>query len=118
MTEYRPWGLFRILSNDLTEQCCYQVKTIVVHSGQKLSLQYHNHRSEHWVIVKGIVICQVGEDFHTLTRNQSIYIPKGVKHRIINESNEVAELIEIQIGDSINENDIVRLEDDYGRTLI
>lgn len=115
MTEYRPWGLFQTISNNLTQECCHQVKRIIVNPKQKLSLQYHDHRSEHWIIVRGTIIAQIGDDFHYLSRNQSIYIPKGVKHRIINDTNDVAELIEIQVGDSVDENDIHRLQDDYGR---
>ena len=122
--EKRPWGTFEtILTNEslieenVTDNSLFKVKKITVNPQQKLSLQYHNHRSEHWVITKGKIIAQVGEDFFNLHRNQSIFIPKGSKHRIINECDELAELIEVQIGESVAESDIVRLQDDYGRTL-
>jgi mannose-6-phosphate isomerase-like protein (cupin superfamily) len=118
--EKRPWGTFEtLLTNEIEGSLTddqFKVKKIVVYPNKKLSLQYHHHRSEHWVITKGSIIAQVGEDFFPLNRNQSIFIPKGVKHRIINDSNEVAELVEVQIGDCVAESDIVRLEDDYGRT--
>lgn len=118
--EIRPWGSFQtILTNELDDMDMdqFKVKKIVVNPHQKLSLQYHHHRSEHWVITKGKIIAQVGEDLFHLHRNQSIFIPKGSKHRIINESDNVAELIEVQIGESVAESDIVRLQDDYGRTI-
>ncbi len=109
----RPWGTYQII--DSVDELGYQVKRIIVRPDSKLSLQYHNHRSEHWILIDGSLVCQVGEDFHHLSRNQTIYIPKGVKHRIINETDRNATLIEVQIGDNIAENDIVRLQDDYGR---
>lgn len=129
--ETRPWGTFQtILTNEtnineahLNDQSQstdilpqFKVKKIVVLPNQKLSLQYHHHRSEHWVVTQGKIIAQVGEDFFPLVRNQSIFIPKGAKHRIMNEENNVAELIEVQIGESVAESDIVRLQDVYGRT--
>ena len=126
--ETRPWGNFQTIStneiidipnceNNTQDDSLFKVKKITVNAHQKLSLQYHHHRSEHWVITKGDIIAQVGEDFFHLHRNQSIFIPKGSKHRIINESDEIAELIEVQIGESVAESDIVRLQDDYGRTI-
>ena len=122
----RPWGSFETLftyhaisplerSVAQDELNVSQVKRISVKPQQKLSLQFHNHRAEHWVVIQGEIVAQVGDDFHVLHRNQSIYIPTHVKHRIINNSNTVAELIEVQIGSSVDEDDIVRLEDDYGR---
>lgn len=108
----RPWGSYQTIQ---MKEGNYQVKTITVNPGQKLSLQYHHHRSEHWVVVRGSIVAQVGEDFHAINTNGSIYIPKGVKHRIINQGPEEAELIEVQVGDYLGEDDIVRLEDAYGR---
>lgn len=108
----RPWGSYQTVHMvDNT----YQVKTITVKPLQKLSLQYHHQRSEHWVVTRGSIKAQVGDDFHNLHANQSIYIPKGAKHRIINETETDAELIEVQVGDYLGEDDIVRLEDVYGR---
>jgi len=112
----RPWGSFQTIEQTIGDNhnTC-QVKRIIVMPQQKLSLQYHDKRSEHWIVTKGTIVAQVGDDFHRLDRNQNIYIPKHVKHRIINDSNESAELIEVQIGEYIGEDDIVRLQDDYGR---
>lgn len=109
----RPWGSFRTIEKP--EGGLYQIKKLVINPDARLSLQYHHHRSEHWVVVKGMIIAQVGEDFHSLHENQSVYIPKGVKHRIISASQEPAEVIEIQFGNVLDENDIVRLQDMYGR---
>lgn len=106
----RPWGWF----TTLIEENNFKVKKIVVYIDKRLSLQYHNYRSEHWVITQGTCIVQVGEDIHQLTANQSIYIPKGVKHRITNIGIEEVILIETQYG-FCDENDIVRLEDDFNR---
>jgi mannose-6-phosphate isomerase len=112
MITFRPWGSFETLE---MKDKCYQVKRIEVNPGQKLSLQYHNHRSEHWIVTEGQIIAQVGADFQILSKNQSIYIPKNVNHRIINKGSVKAVLIEVQIGDYLGEDDIVRIEDDYGR---
>lgn len=109
----RPWGTYQTV--DTVHELGFQVKRILVKPFSRLSLQYHNHRSEHWTLISGSLICQVGEDFHHLDRNQSIYVPKGVKHRMVNETNKDAILIEVQVGESVAEDDIVRLQDDYGR---
>lgn len=111
MKTTRPWGSFETLV--LADG--YQVKRITVSPNHKLSLQFHDHRSEHWIITKGEIKAQVGEDFQILHANQSIYIPKHVQHRIINEGKTEAVLIEVQVGDYLGEDDITRLEDDYGR---
>lgn len=108
---YRPWGFYETLV--FSE--CYQVKHIVVKPGCKLSLQMHQHRSEHWVIVTGEAKVTRGDEKITLLANQSIYIPALTKHRIENESSEPLELIEVQTGSYLGEDDIVRFEDVYGR---
>jgi mannose-1-phosphate guanylyltransferase len=110
MTTLKPWEYF----TNLIEEDHYKVKKIVVYIDKRLSLQYHHLRSEHWVLIQGRCIVQVGEDIHELNANQSIYIPKGVKHRITNIGIEDVVFIETQFG-RCDENDIVRLEDDYGR---
>lgn len=92
-----------------------KVKRIGVYPGKRLSLQSHKQRSEHWVVVKGQAKVQVGEDFHLLHKNQSVYIPVGVLHRMENVGDEMVEFIETQIGDYLGEDDIVRYEDDFGR---
>lgn len=112
MITTRPWGTFETLSMSEGQ---YQVKRITVLPQKKLSLQFHNHRSEHWIVVQGEIVAQVGDDFQQLQKNQSLYIPKHVKHRIINNTSKSAVLIEVQVGDYLGEDDITRLEDDYGR---
>ncbi len=116
-TTQRPWGSFEtiLVDDTLGKPEKYQIKRITVKPRQKLSLQFHNHRSEHWIIVQGEIVAQIGDDFFTLTRNQSLYIPKNVKHRIENDSKKDAVLIEVQIGDYLGEDDITRLEDIYDR---
>lgn len=111
---FRPWGWYiNIDGNDTNGS---KVKRIGVYPGKRLSLQSHERRSEHWVIVKGKAKVQVGKDFHELHKNQSIYIPVGVLHRMENIGNEIVEFIETQIGDYLGEDDIIRYEDDFGRT--
>jgi mannose-6-phosphate isomerase-like protein (cupin superfamily) len=91
------------------------VKRIVVNPGSKLSLQKHQHRSEHWVVVKGVATITRGDDVFVLKANQSTYIPKGEIHRLENQEKIDLEIIEIQTGDYLGEDDIIRLEDDYQR---
>jgi mannose-1-phosphate guanylyltransferase/mannose-6-phosphate isomerase len=108
---HRPWGAFEGLDKGPR----YQVKRITVAPGGKLSLQMHHHRSEHWVVVKGSAQVQRGEDSFLLTENQSTYIPIGVVHRLENVGKIELEIIEVQSGSYLGEDDIVRLEDTYGR---
>lgn len=108
---YRPWGDY----NDIDEDERFRVKRIIVKPGGILSLQKHAHRSEHWVIVKGVAVVTRGEEVTELHENQSTYIPKGVVHRLENKGDEPLHLIEVQVGDYVGEDDIVRLEDTYGR---
>ena len=110
---YRPWGWY--INIDGNEYSGSKVKRIGVYPGKRLSLQSHKQRSEHWVVVKGQAKVQVGEDFHLLHKNQSVYIPVGVLHRMENVGEEMVEFIETQIGDYLGEDDIVRYEDDFGR---
>ncbi len=107
----RPWGTYD--SVDLGER--HQVKRITVRPGAKLSLQMHQHRAEHWIVVKGTALVTKGEEEVLLTENQSTYIPLGVKHRLENPGNADLELIEVQSGSYLGEDDIVRFEDNYGR---
>tara|TARA_Y100000739_G_scaffold229495_1_gene244410 strand:- start:1514 stop:2956 length:1443 start_codon:yes stop_codon:yes gene_type:complete len=111
---FRPWGNY----TSIAEGEHWQVKRIVVEPGAKLSLQMHNHRSEHWIIVNGTAEIQLQKDIFLLRENQSIYIPKGSKHRIGNPGKNPLVFIEVQTGFYLNENDIIRFEDDYGRTEI
>lgn len=110
---HRPWGSFE--SIDSGER--FQVKRITVEVGAKLSLQRHHHRSEHWVVVKGTARVTRGEDCFLLSENQSTYIPIGVDHRLENVGKIPLEIIEVQSGAYLGEDDIFRLEDQYGRSL-
>ena len=108
---YRPWGYFD--SIDYGEG--FQVKRLFINPGAKLSLQKHQKRAEHWVVVKGIALVTCGEKKYKLTENQSTYIPKGEIHRLENCEKNPLEIIEIQTGNYLGEDDIIRLEDDYER---
>ena len=110
-TENRPWGSFTVLD----EGEGFKVKRISVNPGHKLSLQYHHHRSEHWTVVQGEASVTVGEDIKKVKVNESVYIPLKEKHALANEGEELMKLIEVQVGDYLGEDDIVRLEDRYGR---
>ncbi|MGA1862851.1 mannose-1-phosphate guanylyltransferase/mannose-6-phosphate isomerase [Deferribacter thermophilus] len=110
-TVYRPWGSFTVLNEGKN----YKVKKIVVNPGQKLSLQLHYHRAEHWIGVKGTAKVQIGEDTVYLSENEKVYIPKATKHRIENPGKIPFEFIEVQVGEYVGEDDIVRFEDMYGR---
>ena len=110
-TENRPWGSFTILD----EGDGFKVKRLSVNSGHKLSLQYHHQRSELWTVVQGVATVTVGEDIKKLKVNESVYIPLKEKHALSNEGEELMQLIEVQVGDYLGEDDIVRLEDRYGR---
>lgn len=110
-TVYRPWGSYE----NIQIESRYQVKRIMVKPGASLSLQMHYHRSEHWIVVKGTAQITRDEETFILTENQSTYIPLGVKHRLANPGKLPLELIEIQAGSYLGEDDIVRFEDVYGR---
>jgi mannose-1-phosphate guanylyltransferase/mannose-6-phosphate isomerase len=109
---HRPWGSYQSL--DSGER--HQVKRIVVKQGGRLSLQYHNHRAEHWVVVRGTARVTIGEEVRTLHENESVYIPIGTPHRLENPGKIDLELIEVQTGTYLGEDDIVRIEDDYRRS--
>ena len=109
--EERPWGSFTVLDDGKR----FKVKRITVEAGEKLSLQYHNRRSEHWTVVHGVATVTVGEEVKELKVDESIYIPLKEKHCLANHTNDFIEIIEVQIGEYLFEDDIVRLEDRYGR---
>ncbi len=111
MRNYRPWGAYERI--DLGGR--YQVKRITVNPGSKLSLQSHFHRAEHWIVVKGTARVTVDETVKVLSENQSIYIPLGAVHRMENPGRIPLELIEVQSGSYLGEDDIVRYEDVYNR---
>lgn len=110
-TAHRPWGTYTILE----ENPGYKVKQITVRPGAKLSLQYHRHRSEHWIVVSGVATVTNGDKTFDLKQNESTYIPKEAKHRLENRQKEDLVLIEAQVGGYLGEDDIVRLQDDYKR---
>jgi mannose-6-phosphate isomerase-like protein (cupin superfamily) len=93
----------------------YKVKRIVVHPGKRLSYQTHSHRSEHWVVIFGIATCTVGDEVVVAAPGDCIDVPKGAPHRLANEHSEDLQIIEVQQGAYTGEDDIVRLEDDFGR---
>ena len=110
--ESRPWGSYEIL----TSGPGFQVKRLTVKTESRLSLQWHRHRDETWVVARGTAKVTVGDEEFTLGRGQSVFVPRNVHHRIENISSvEPLEIIEIQTGDYLGEYDIVRVEDDYGR---
>ncbi len=109
---YRPWGNYKTISEDKN----WKVKIIIVYPGQSLSLQKHNHRSEHWVIVKGTAKVEIDNKEITLKENESTYIPLGSKHRLSNIDNTLLKLVEIQSGSYLGEDDIIRFKDIYGRS--
>jgi len=108
---YRPWGYYQGV--DIGAR--YQVKRIVVKPNAMLSLQKHRRRSEHWVVVRGVAEVTIGSDIRTIAANESIYIPIGSAHRLANPGPMPLELIEVQVGDYLGEDDIERLSDQYGR---
>jgi mannose-1-phosphate guanylyltransferase/mannose-6-phosphate isomerase len=108
---HRPWGSYQSL--DLGER--YQVKRIVVKQGGRLSLQLHHHRAEHWVVVRGAARVTIGDKVQMLHENESIYVPSGARHRLENPGKIDLELIEVQTGSYLGEDDIERVEDDYHR---
>jgi len=109
---HRPWGSFR----SIHQGDRVQVKHIVVKPGGRLSLQFHRHRAEHWVIVRGTATVTRGDETLTLHEDQSIYIPLEMPHRLENKGDAPLHLIEVQTGSYLGEDDIVRLEDSYGRS--
>lgn len=111
LTTYRPWGSYTILE----EGTRYKIKRIVVNPGERLSLQMHYHRSEHWVVIKGAAKVTIGDKEIYIHENESIYVPKSTLHRLENPGKVPLEIIEVQNGEYVGEDDIVRLDDIYGR---
>jgi mannose-1-phosphate guanylyltransferase/mannose-6-phosphate isomerase len=108
---HRPWGYYERL--DAGPE--FQIKRINVHPGGILSLQLHHHRAEHWVVVNGVATVTVGEKVFELNKNESCYIPKETRHRLQNLSEMSLEIVEVQSGNYLGEDDIVRFDDSYGR---
>ena len=109
---HRPWGTF----NDLHGGEGFKVKHIVVNPGQALSLQSHRHRAEHWIVVHGTAQVTRGDETFALSENQSTYIPPGTRHRLSNPGKLPLDVVEVQSGPYLEEDDIVRYEDAYGRS--
>ena len=108
---YRPWGWYDSIESGEH----FQVKRLSIKPGAKLSLQMHKKRSEHWVVVSGIALVTNGEQAFTLNKGESTYIPLGVTHSLENQTSELLEIIEVQSGTYLGEDDIVRFKDAYGR---
>ena len=108
---FRPWGFYTCLNGGEG----WLSKIITVSPGHKLSLQSHNHRSEHWVVLEGTATVILDGETHTLEKRQSIDIPLKAKHSLQNHTKEVLKILEVQKGDYIAEEDIIRYEDVYGR---
>lgn len=111
-SDERPWGRWEVLDTGDG----FAVKRITVNPGAILSLQLHHHREEHWVVVRGRARVTRGQDVLELGRNGAVFIPVETAHRIENPGPEPLEFIEVQVGDRLDEGDIVRLEDRYGRS--
>tara|TARA_B100000131_G_scaffold226537_1_gene218124 strand:+ start:485 stop:829 length:345 start_codon:yes stop_codon:yes gene_type:complete len=112
MKEKRPWGWYDVID----EGDRYKVKNIEVKPGSSLSLQVHHHRAEHWVVVEGTAMVQLNDAKQLLSENQSTFIPLGCKHRLSNPGKIPLKIIEVQSGPYLDEDDIERFDDNYGRT--
>ena len=111
LTAHRPWGSYTVLETNHE----YKIKRIVVKPGKRLSLQKHFHRSEHWIVVSGTALVIIGDQEILLKANESTYIPIGEQHRLENPGKVDTVLIEVQVGDYMGEDDILRIEDDFER---
>ena len=107
----RPWGWYEVID----EGDRYKTKNIEVNPGERLSLQYHYHRSDHWVVVTGTAFVRVGDTEKLLFQNESIYVPPTVKHRLSNPGRVPLRIVEVQCGTYLEEDDIIRLDDEYNR---
>jgi len=110
-TEHRPWGYYAVLS----DEAAYKCKKIVVYPGKRLSLQRHQRRDEHWFVVQGKAVVTINDKVNTVAAGGSVNIPRSASHRVMNCGPEELWLIEVQTGDYFGEDDIERLEDDFGR---
>ena len=109
---HRPWGWY----DSIDEGERFKVKRILVNPGASLSLQMHHQRAEHWIVVKGVAEVTCGDSVRRLSENQSTYIPLGETHRLANPGDTPLEIIEVQSGNYLGEDDIVRFDDVYGRS--
>ena len=111
-SEERPWGSWHVI--DVNDG--YKIKRIHVNPGCRLSYQTHSHRSEHWVVIRGVATCIIDGDVVVAGAGESVNVEQGAKHRLCNEGTEELVIVEVQRGAYTGEDDIIRLEDDYGRT--
>ncbi|WP_370293017.1 mannose-1-phosphate guanylyltransferase/mannose-6-phosphate isomerase [Thalassolituus sp.] len=109
---HRPWGFYETLDDAVG----FKVKRLCVHPGHRLSLQRHEHRAEHWIVVSGVATTQINGEVSELGANESVYVPRGVAHSLSNQGAEDLVVIEVQTGSQLNEADIVRLDDPYHRS--
>jgi mannose-6-phosphate isomerase len=107
----RPWGSWEVLATGEG----YTLKRIVVNPGQRLSLQYHRFRAEHWTVVQGVAQAEINGRLSALTAGGSVYVPLGAHHRLRNISDTPLVMIEVQTGEYLDESDIIRIDDDYAR---
>ena len=107
----RPWGSYSVLDENVN----YKIKRIEVKPGERLSLQKHHHRSEHWIVVSGTALVTCGEKQQVVNVNESTFIPIGQNHRLENPGKITLVIIEVQSGEYLGEDDIVRFDDDYNR---
>lgn len=110
--DYRPWGNYKVLEE---EKDSFKIKRITVNQGKKSSYQLHHHRSEHWIVVKGIAKVTIDDEVKFVRSGESIFMKAGQKHRLENPGKLPLEIIEVQMGDYLEEDDIIRLDDSYGR---
>ena len=108
---FRPWGNY----SSIIKGTSWQVKRLEIKPGSSLSLQMHHHRTEHWIIVEGIAKVEIDNKETLLKKNESIYVPKCSKHRLSNPGKNLLIIIEVQNGEYLGEDDIIRFEDIYGR---
>jgi mannose-1-phosphate guanylyltransferase / mannose-6-phosphate isomerase len=110
--DYRHWGKYTILEEEKNE---FKIKRILVQPGKKLSYQYHHHRSEHWIVVRGLATITIDDKVQDVPSGESIFIKALQKHRLANNTSDIVEIIEVQLGSYLEEDDIIRLEDEYNR---
>jgi mannose-6-phosphate isomerase len=110
--DIRPWGSWEILDVGTG----YKVKRLTVAGHSRLSLQTHTHRAEHWLVVAGVATCILGDARERLVPGEHFFVPRGAVHRVANEEEDELILLEVQVGSYTGEDDIVRLQDDYGRS--
>ncbi len=112
-TEHRPWGSFTVL----VDEDKFKAKRLDVLAGKRMSLQSHQHRSEHWIIVTGLAKITIGDDVLNYSQGQHLFVPEESRHRIENIGDTLLTIIEVQLGDYFGEDDIIRYEDDFDRHI-